>query len=68
MANGSGLRITQTQSPYLYDFQLDSLAKMQTGCILNGGTGSGKSRTAIGYFFQLNGGDLRRKEDRKSVV
>ena len=64
MANSDGSRFTQTLSQYLYDFQLESLSKMRTGCILNGGTGSGKSRTALGYFFQLNGGDLRRKDSK----
>lgn len=54
----------QTRSPFLYDFQLDALQRMRSGCILNGGTGSGKSRTALGYFFQLNGGDLRRKDSK----
>lgn len=29
---------------------------MFTGCILNGGVGSGKSRTALYYYFQLHGG------------
>ena len=52
----------QTRSAFLYDFQMDALERIRSGCILNGGTGSGKSRTAIGYFFKLNGGDLRRKD------
>lgn len=64
MADSLRPGFAQTRSPFLYDFQLESLSKMQTGCILNGGTGSGKSRTALGYFFQLNGGDLRRKDSK----
>ena len=30
----------------LYDYQVDALARMKNGCILNGGVGSGKSRTS----------------------
>ncbi len=62
MANSLRSRFDQTRSAFLYDFQMDSLERIRSGCILNGGTGSGKSRTAIGYFFKLNGGDLRRKD------
>lgn len=64
MADSLRPRFAKTRSPFLYDFQLDALQRMQSGCILNGGTGSGKSRTALGYFFQLNGGDLRRKDSK----
>ena len=37
---------------------------MRTGCILNGGVGSGKSRTSIFYYFKENGGWL----DRDKVI
>lgn len=33
-----------------YDYQLDAIERMQNGCILVGGVGSGKSRTGLGYF------------------
>lgn len=33
-----------------------ALYKMKNGCILNGGTGSGKSITALAYYFYNNGG------------
>ena len=42
----------------LYEYQLDAIANMKNGCILCGGVGSGKSRTALGYYFKLNGGDI----------
>ena len=42
----------------LYDYQLDAINRMQNGCILCGGVGSGKSRTALAYYFFVNGGKL----------
>lgn len=42
----------------LYDYQLEALDKMKNGCILNGGVGSGKSRTGIAYYYILQGGEL----------
>lgn len=42
----------------LYDYQLDAIKNMKNGCILCGGVGSGKSRTALGYYCKTNGGDL----------
>lgn len=42
----------------LYDYQLEALKRMQIGCILCGGVGSGKSRTGIAYYFTQNGGEL----------
>ncbi len=43
----------------LYDYQLEALNKMKNGCILNGGVGSGKSRTGIAYYYILQGGSLK---------
>lgn len=40
----------------LYDYQLDAINRMSNGCILCGGVGSGKSRTALAYFFKECGG------------
>ena len=42
----------------LYDHQLDALGRMKNGCILNGGVGSGKSRTGLAYYFTQEGGEL----------
>lgn len=40
----------------LYDYQLEAINKLKTGCILCGGVGSGKSLTALGYYYIQNGG------------
>ena len=41
----------------LYDYQIDAVNRMRNGCILNGGVGSGKSRTALAYYYLRNNGD-----------
>lgn len=42
----------------LYDYQIKAIEQMRNGCILCGGVGSGKSRTALGYYFKENGGSI----------
>lgn len=44
------------KKPFLYDYQMDAVNKMSNGCILNGGVGSGKSRTSLFYYFKEQGG------------
>lgn len=43
----------------LSDYQLDAVSRMRNGCILCGGVGSGKSRTALAYYYILNGGEIK---------
>lgn len=40
----------------LEPFQLDAVHRLKKGCILNGGTGSGKSLTGLSYYYLQNGG------------
>ena len=42
----------------LFDYQLDAINNMKNGCILCGGVGSGKSLTAIAYYFVNEGGKV----------
>lgn len=46
----------------LRPYQLDAIKKMKNGCILCGGVGSGKSRTALSYYFIENGGKIDPKK------
>lgn len=45
-----------TNKPFLYDYQMDAVMKLQNGNILCGGVGSGKSRTGLFYYFKENSG------------
>ena len=42
----------------LDDYQREAVDRMHNGCILCGKVGSGKSRTALAYYFQHEGGNL----------
>lgn len=41
---------------FLYDFQMEAVMKGFSGCIFNGGVGSGKSRTGLYFYFKEQGG------------
>ena len=45
-------------SEFLYPYQVAAVKKMHNGCILNGGVGSGKSRTGLYYYFSQCGGRI----------
>lgn len=42
----------------LRQYQIDAVKQMKKGCILCGGVGSGKSRTALAYYYICQGGEL----------
>lgn len=47
---------------FLYDNQLQAVSRMKNGCILNGDVGTGKSRTALYYYFVVVcGGEIQDK-------
>lgn len=47
-----------TKKPFLADHQKEAVTKMFSGCILNGGVGTGKSRTGLYYYCKQQGGDI----------
>lgn len=54
----TGLTTEKEQPSFLYDYQMDAVNRLRTGCVLNGGVGSGKSRTGLYYYFKENGGSI----------
>lgn len=47
----------------LRDYQMEAIRNMRNGCILCGGVGSGKSRTALAYYYIKQGGIYNDKKD-----
>jgi len=43
---------------FLRDYQYEAVDNMHNGCILNGDTGTGKSRTGLYYYFKQCGGSI----------
>ena len=54
--NGEMAKITKQPNSILYDFQYEAVNKAFNGCIFNGGTGTGKSRTGLYFYFSQQGG------------
>lgn len=50
--------IQTIKKPFLAEHQKEAATKMFSGCILNGGVGSGKSRTGLYYYCKRQGGDM----------
>lgn len=49
---------TTKKKSFLRDQQREAVEKMFSGCILNGGVGTGKSRTGLYYYCKEQGGNM----------
>lgn len=50
--------MVKKKKEFLREYQKEAVERMRNGCILNGGVGSGKSRTGLYYYFKENGGSM----------
>ena len=50
--------MTTNKQPFLRGQQQEAIEKMFSGCILNGGVGTGKSRTGLYYYCKEQGGSI----------
>ena len=50
--------MTINKQPFLRRQQQEAIEKMFSGCILNGGVGTGKSRTGLYYYCKEQGGSI----------
>ena len=50
--------VTTNKQPFLRRQQQEAIEKMFSGCILNGGVGTGKSRTGLYYYCKEQGGSI----------
>lgn len=50
--------MTTKKQPFLRRQQQEAIEKMFSGCILNGGVGTGKSRTGLYYYCKEQGGSI----------
>lgn len=47
---------------FLYPHQKEAVSRMFNGCVVKAGTGSGKSRIGLYYYFQKYGGKIENKD------
>ena len=50
---------------FLYDYQIDAVNRMFSGCILAAGVGTGKSRMSLYWYFKENGGSYIGQDYKK---
>lgn len=61
IVEGESMEDKSVTQPFLYPHQADAVTRMFDGCILNGGVGTGKSRTGLFYYFKEFGGQMEPK-------